>query len=666
MPLSKKALYFSVNTRLPQLKTIFLHFQNIMRKAWVIFIIAGIAGSLALTPGRTSYEDFYAASISAFENQQLLMLNKIKNTSIASPEDKDQIRKQIWQARQQLKTMDIWLRYFEPVAYKQINGPLPVEWENEVFEKFEKPYKREGAGLTLAELYLDEPSFDKDSMARLIQLSVKALAPFRADSITSQLSTYHHFFLCNRLYLLNLAAIYTTGFDCPEPTNVIPELRSMLAGVKNIYKHYNNSFPQYPLTVEYLQLYENTIAFALTQPSDFTLFDHYTFIRNYINPLFAINQQLIRQYNVMSVSFNDYTLNNSTNSIFDKSLYLPQNAKGVYSLVTDPRSLTEIRAIGKLLFYDPILSGNNRRSCASCHKPKQFFTDTSVATSPDFNRTGTLPRNTPSLVNVIFNHLIMLDGRHISLQGQGKDVITNHKEMAGNDKNVLEKIMSCKEYKAAFKKFLKFTPEEKEVTLNHVVSAITLYYKDFSNYYSPFDEAMNNTRQLGRDTIHGFNLFMSKAQCATCHFVPQFNGVHPPYVGSEFEVLGTPADKSYTKLSDDKGRYDVNPSGETMNAFRTNTVRNAQFTKPYMHNGVFTTLEEVVDFYDGGGAAGHGLNVTNQTLAADSLHLTPTEKKELISFMHSLNERVIFEEKPADLPQSSIKELNTRSVGGEY
>ncbi len=102
-----------------------------------------------------------------------------------------------------------------------------------------------------------------------------------------------------------------------------------------------------------------------------------------------------------------------------------------------------------------------------------------------------------------------------------------------------------------------------------------------------------------------------------------------------------------------------------MNAFRTGTIRNAKYTAPYMHNGVFRTLEEVVDFYDAGGGQGRKLNVTNQTLAADSLKLSQGEKKELIAFINSLNENVIFTEIPDKLPVSSNKQLNSRRVGGD-
>ena len=98
-------------------------------------------------------------------------------------------------ARLKLKAMDFWLRYLEPVAYKKLNGPLPVEWETEVFEKFEKPYRWEGAGLTLAELYLDKTHFSADRLQKPIEPSIQILDVYRAVSIDSQLKNPDRFFM---------------------------------------------------------------------------------------------------------------------------------------------------------------------------------------------------------------------------------------------------------------------------------------------------------------------------------------------------------------------------------------------------------------------------------------------------------------------------------------
>lgn len=633
----------------------------------VILVLSATIACLSFRLRRENlYERLYNVRISQFKEQQTRLKISIQQTDFADRSEIDALKDQIHNSRNKLKALDFWLRYFEPIAYKKINGPLPVEWETEVFEKYEPPYRRQGAGITLAELALDEASVNKDSVMALVDTSLSALATFEADSITVQLDSYHHFFLANRLYLLNLAAIYTTGFECPDTSKIIPELRQMLEAVKNINDDFNASFSSTPLSREYLDLYDKMIAFVNRQSPVYSLFDHFRFIRDFVNPLFSLNQQFINSYAVITISLMDFSLDNSAQSIFNKKLYSPQNTKGIFSLVEDPLVLDEIKKMGRLLFYDPILSGNNKRSCASCHKPTEFFTDTTLAVASQFDQQLRLTRNTPSLVNAVFNHLVMYDGKHIALQGQANDVILNHIEMNSTEKELLKKVLSCKEYKDAFKKFLSHTPEEKEVSLTHIASAITFYYADFSNYYSPFDNAMNEKASLSKAEEAGFNLFMSRAQCGTCHFIPQFNGVKPPYAGSEFEVIGVPEDSLYKKLSADLGRYAINPVDEMKNAFRTGTIRNAAHTKPYMHNGVFQTLNQVIDLYDAGGGVGKKLKLNNQTLSSDSLHLSQQDKANLVAFIHSLSENITFEPPPVALPASSNKGLNNRRVGGEY
>jgi cytochrome c peroxidase len=640
-----------------------------MRTRYVISICVAVVTILSASfkqDSPPSYSAHYHSNLEEFTSRQLALLALIEKANTANPNDIKKIRASIDSARIAMKSMDFWLRYMEPLAYKKINGPLPVEWETEVFEKFEKPYRREGAGLTLAALYLEEPAIKKDSLLQLVRRAISATASYAADSITGQLGNYDHFFLCNRLFLLNLAAIYTTGFECPDADRTIPELTSMLSAVGYTYQSFNSSFPATPISTSYLRLFSDLLVFINKQPMDNTSFDHYTFIRDYVNPLFVLNQQFIEQYKVVSHSLVDYSLNKSARSIFDKKLYNGQNAKGIFIRVTDSAALAQVEKVGKLLFYDPALSGNNMRSCGSCHKPAQHFTDTSAATSLHFNRNDHLTRNSPSLVNCVYNHLVMLDGKHFTLQNQAKAVISNTDEMACNEYDVIRKVLSCKEYKNIFSKLVNYTPQEKEITYDHIVSSITYYYSRFSNYYAPFDNAMNRHAELTLGARAGFNLFMGKAQCATCHFAPQFNGVKPPYVSSEFEVLGVPKDTGYSHLSNDEGRHGINPATETRNAFRTGSLRNAMQTQPYMHNGVFRTMEEVIEFYNAGGGAGHGLTVTNQTLSADSLKLTAKEKSDLLTFIRSLDEDIPQEKAPAQLPKSKIKILNTRKPGGEY
>jgi cytochrome c peroxidase len=145
--------------------------------------------------------------------------------------------------------------------------------------------------------------------------------------------------------------------------------------------------------------------------------------------------------------------------------------------------------------------------------------------------------------------------------------------------------------------------------------------------------------QLTQEQKLGFNLFMGKAKCGTCHFMPLFNGTVPPaFKKIESEVIGVPKTKAGKILDDDEGRYAIYNLAPYRNAFKTVTVRNAEFTAPYMHNGVYNTLEEVVDFYNKGGGTGLGLTVDNQTLPFDKLNLDSKEQKAIVAFMKSLSD----------------------------
>lgn len=615
---------------------------------------------------KPDYASLYLQRTERFAAAQDELRTLITKTDLISPSGKTTLIQKIHANRILLKSLDFWYRYSEPVMYRKLNGPLPVEWETEVFEKFEPPYRRTGAGLLLAEQYLDEEKPTPDSLLRLMDTAKLALQTFRADSITRELGQPQPFYFANRLFLLNLAALYTTGFECPDTTVLVQELRAMAAATRDIYTAYNASFPKSALSVAYIDLYAQFQQMLEASSTAFYQFDHYGMIRNYIEPLYRMNQELIGNYGFYSKSLVDYALNDQASSIFGKDLYTGQQAKGIYAMVEDPSVLSQIRVTGKLLFYDPILSGNNQRSCASCHKSEQFFTDTAVQTALQYDSTLRLPRNTPSLVNVVFNHLLMLDGKHLTLQDQARAVSTNPVEMGSTADELVRKVMQVPAYRNAFRKWMKYTPEEKQPGFEHIVSAITLWYSGFSTALSPFDEAMMGKRELPASAISGFNLFMGKAQCGTCHFVPLFSGVKPPYTGSEFEIVGVPADTGYQKLSDDKGRFTLFPHPETLHAFRTPTLRNVFYTAPYMHNGVFRTLDEVIHFYDIGGGAGKGLTVPGQTLSESPLQLTQQEKEDLKAFLSSLTESVNFEPPPATIPEADKKSGIKRVRGGLY
>ena len=604
-----------------------------------------------------TYLKYYDSSINQLF-QQIDVCISAKNTT------EKKWKEQITHTRISLKKLDFWLRYLDPNAYRLLNAPLPVEYETEVFEKYEKPYRREGSGLTLAALALEEG----DTIQTLTMLTrmKAAKTSYLSDSIHNILQNPAHFFFANRLYLLNLASIYTTGFDGPDPKNVLPELLAMLTYTKQIYEVYNLSAKQdYSLHQAYLEVYDSLIQFVKQQGENFTTFDHYTFIKDYVNPLFSLNQTYIQNNGFRSKSVVDYSLNSKATSLFQKNIYEAQNDRGIFRKISDQAVLDELKELGRMLFYDPIMSENNQRSCASCHNPTYGFAQNKAKPLAYDGKTE-LPRNAPTLLNANDQHLIMYDGKHISLQQQAGAVILHPDEMHGNTEDILKKVTSCKDYKTRLKKLIKLTPAYPTISLEHIQSAMVYYYTSFSNFQAPFDEMMESKLPTDKFVAEGFNLFMGKAKCATCHFVPKFNGVKPPFVGSEFEVLGLPTSPESKQLDTDLGRAVILDVPEMKNAFRTSSLRNLALTAPYMHNGSYENLNQVIDFYDKGGGLGLGIQVNNQTLPSEPLELTTIEKERLVAFLKSLNEPIPSVKLPTSLPRSTKRQLNKRDIHNIY
>src|SRR4029079_7298972 len=136
---------------------------------------------------KNKYKSQYMTSLGDLKQAQTQLRSLIEHADLTDKNEVKKIQQHIKLNRNKLKAIDLWLRYLEPIAYKKINGPLPVEWETETFEKYEPPYKRQGGGLTLAELALDEHPVSKETLLTYIDTSLVGIKTFEADSITKQL-----------------------------------------------------------------------------------------------------------------------------------------------------------------------------------------------------------------------------------------------------------------------------------------------------------------------------------------------------------------------------------------------------------------------------------------------------------------------------------------------
>lgn len=221
------------------------------------------------------------------------------------------------------------------------------------------------------------------------------------------------------------------------------------------------------------------------------------------------------------------------------------------------------------------------------------------------------------------------------------EVVRNRDEMHGSVDDAALRLSRDSAYVEAFARAFA-ARRDSAVTGARIRSAIAAYVRSLVALNAPFDRAIRgDTTAISAEARAGFNVFMGKAKCGTCHFAPLFNGTVPPtYQEAEVEVLGVPSTPVIrgARIDPDSGRFRVTRAEPHLFAFKTPTLRNVALTAPYMHNGVYATLEQVVDFYDRGGGAGIGIELPNQTLPTTPLRLTEQEKRSLVAFMRSLTD----------------------------
>ena len=278
--------------------------------------------------------------------------------------------------------------------------------------------------------------------------------------------------------------------------------------------------------------------------------------------------------------------------------------------------------LGRLLFFDPILSGNDDMSCASCHHPDLGFADGQA--HPVGAGGAVLPRHTPSLWNVGWAEPLFWDGRAESLEDQADMPLTHPEEMAATPANIEADLQANPEYVEQFRQVFPNSPEP--VTFEHVRRLLAAFQRTFISNDSPFDRfAAGDVNALTPAQRRGLNLFRSAAtRCYECHTPPLFTT-------NTFRVIGVPEAPGV----DDPGRAGVAPDAPE-GAFRTPSLRNIALTAPYMHNGAFATLEEVIDFYAQGGGHAYGKeNVDRFVLGFD---LSDQEKADMVAFLKALTD----------------------------
>jgi cytochrome c peroxidase len=313
--------------------------------------------------------------------------------------------------------------------------------------------------------------------------------------------------------------------------------------------------------------------------------------------------------------------------------------------------------LGRQLFFDKRLSADGSVSCATCHDPRFAFADGKKTAEGIGGRRG--PRNTPTVLNVMFNSSFFWDGRADSLEAQAREPMINPDEM-GNDSHeqVVKRIAAAPEYAEQFQRVF-----GEPVTIDSLAKAIASYERTLVSGNAPFDRFLAGDRDaMSQSAQRGFNLFRGKARCSVCHnlngsftFLTDGNyrntsvAANVAGYGALARVVTTaapndsgPVDEARTngvnaktpldqRTKSELGRFAITGDALDLGAFRTPSLRNVELTAPYFHDGSAATLADVIRFYVRGGNEGASRDWELQPVG-----LSESEQKDLIEFLKSL------------------------------
>jgi cytochrome c peroxidase len=283
---------------------------------------------------------------------------------------------------------------------------------------------------------------------------------------------------------------------------------------------------------------------------------------------------------------------------------------------------TSKEELGELLFFDPVLSKDFTISCASCHKPGYAFADTTAVSRGVARKKGS--RNTPSAMNVSLLSSFFWDGRAANLEEQALAPIENVSEMNLPLQEALRRLKNNKKYYRLFDEAFNSEP-----TAKNLAEAIAAFERSLETSDSPFDnwKFSDDAGAVTESVKRGFALFSGKGKCTSCHFGSNLTN-------NEFRNIGL----FNAKNLKDSGRSLISGKKEDAGKFKTPGLRNVAITAPYMHNGMFKTLGQVIDFYnDPGKVVPNAIN--RDSLLAKPLGLNAQEKKDIEAFLCSLTDK---------------------------
>ncbi len=278
-------------------------------------------------------------------------------------------------------------------------------------------------------------------------------------------------------------------------------------------------------------------------------------------------------------------------------------------------------ALGKKLFSEKLLSKDSSISCASCHKAEFAFADTAAFSTGIYGMLTS--RNTPSVLNMKNRPYYFWDGRASTLEEQSLMPIENPNEMGLPIKEAIQRLNQSESYKRLFRKIFKQLPNEKNLG-----AALAAFEQTLETVDSKFDDWSNNISELSANEERGRALFVgNKAKCFDCHSMEDFTD-------DGFKNIGLYNGKDLS----DAGRYEITKKETDKGKFKTPGLRNIAVTGPYMHDGRFKTLEQVVSYYNTPFMfVDDPVNI--DTTFNKPLMLSQQEKKDLVAFLKTLTDK---------------------------
>ena len=275
--------------------------------------------------------------------------------------------------------------------------------------------------------------------------------------------------------------------------------------------------------------------------------------------------------------------------------------------------------LGKMLYFDNRLSGNNQMSCMTCHIPTAGYGDNLKTFNGFEGAVGT--RNSPTIINSGYYKENFWDGRAKSLEEQALGPIQSEVEMNQDLDELVNELMAVPKYVSEFENVF-----DERITIDNIAKAIAAFERTIVVTDTPFDQyLLGDNDAITSEAKEGMELFAGKASCISCHAGPLLS------------------DHNYynTGISGDEGRFAVTGQEADRGAFRTSGLRGITQTAPYMHDGSLETLMDVVDFYNAGGGTD-----PNKSVLIRPLNLTEKEKLALVEFLKSLGGDVPVVETP--------------------